>query len=208
MSFDRKVYFIQYLPAVLVAVFSVGLLYILWDAVVTRKGHWRFNDELVGSFRLLHLPAGEWFFFLLIPYCCIFLFEVVATYWGIGRVQADLAWLQYLLGGICVVLALLWRRQGYTCLAMSSVALFFLSSALLTPGIIFAPGYLLSFILIFLLFLLVDGLYTSLPTIFYNEAEISGHRLGTIPVEDFFYNLSYIGLVLTVYLLMKRVMGL
>ena len=208
MSFDRKVYFIQYLPATLVAIAIIGLSYILWDIIVTRKGHWRFNTEFVGTFRLLHLPIGEWLFFLLIPYACLFLFEVVAAYWGTGTAHPELTWLQYVLGCVFIVFAVIWRKQGYTCLAMTSVAVFFLSSGVLTPGAMFASGYLLSFLFIFLAFLLINGLYTSLPTIFYNRNEIFGLRLGSIPLEDFFYNLSYIGLVLTVYLAMKDVLKL
>ena len=100
MSFDRRVYFIQYLPAVLIAILSVGLLYIVWDVVVIRRGHWRFNDEFVGRGRLFHLPAGEWLFFLLIPYSCLFIFEVVAAYFGEGTARPDLAWLQYALSGV------------------------------------------------------------------------------------------------------------
>ncbi|MGI9256005.1 MAG: lycopene cyclase domain-containing protein [Salinispira sp.] len=207
MSFDRRVYFIQYIPAILVAVFSVGALYIFWDVIVTRRGHWSFNDEFVGSFRVLHLPVGEWLFFLLIPYCCLFLFEVVAVYWGIGTMLPQLSWLQYALGGLCAILAVRRRRQGYTFMALLSVGLFFTAGALLTPGSIFAPGYMFTFFLIFLVFLLIDGIYTRLPTIHYNENEIWGIRLGTIPLEDFLYNLSYIGLVLTVYLFAKQRMN-
>ncbi|HTH12901.1 MAG TPA: lycopene cyclase domain-containing protein, partial [Spirochaetia bacterium] len=52
----------------------------------------------------------------------------------------------------------------------------------------------------FVAFVVVNGLYTALPTIFYNPRALWGIRIGTIPLEDFFYNLGYLGLTLCFYL--------
>jgi lycopene cyclase domain-containing protein len=208
MSFDEKVYFIQYLPAILVAIGIVGALYIIWDVIVTNQGHWSFNDEFVGKTRIAHLPLGEWLFFLLIPYAVIFIYEVVAAYFGIGEFSASSNWIQYLLAGLFVIPAIIWRKKGYTFLAMASSSIFFLVSAIITPGIITAPGYLLFLLFSFIVFVIVNGIYTSLPTIVYSEKAVLGPRVGSIPIEDFFYNLSYLGLTITVYILFKGVFGL
>ncbi len=208
MSFDRRVYFIQYLVPILIATLSIGALYIIWDVMVTKKGHWRFNDETVGPKRIAHLPPGEWLFFLLIPYACIFIYEVIAAYFGEGSAQPSLVWLQYALAGVFAVLIFLVRGKGYSMLAMTSAVIYFLASAIFTPGIFGASGFLISMLFIFVAFGLINGLYTSIPTIFYNENAILGVRVGTIPLEDFIYNLSYIGLTLTVYLEAKSLLGL
>jgi lycopene cyclase domain-containing protein len=50
-------------------------------------------------------------------------------------------------------------------------------------------------------FAIVDGVFTALPTIWYNPKAITGLRIGPIPLEDFFYNLSFLGLTLCFYLL-------
>jgi lycopene cyclase domain-containing protein len=60
----------------------------------------------------------------------------------------------------------------------------------------------------FVLFVVVDGLYTALPTIFYNPKSMWGLRVFTIPLEDFFYNLSYLGLSLAFYLFFEKWLGL
>jgi lycopene cyclase domain-containing protein len=210
MSFDRKVYFIQYLPAIAIATLSIGALYIIWDVFVTRAGHWRFNDETVGSFRIAHLPVGEWLFFLLIPYPSIFIYEVVAAYFPATQTAPDtgLAWLHFVLAGLFTLLAIPARKRGYTMLAMVSAAIYFAASGIFTPGVIAVPGYLLSMGLIFIAFIVINGLYTSIPTIFYSDTAILGIRAGSIPLEDFVYNLSYIGLSLTVYLEAKLLLGL
>lgn len=203
LSFDSRVHFIQYIPAVALATLSIGSLFIIWDILVTRAGHWQFNDKTVGSFRFCHLPLGEWLFFLLIPYASLFIYEVIAAYFGLGRAQPSMTWLQYLLFAGFALTAYIMRKKAYTALALLSSGLYCLISALLTPGIIAAPGYLLSIGLIFTAFVVVNGLYTSIPTIFYNQQAVTGIRIGSIPIEDFFYNLGYIGLTLTVYIRFK-----
>ncbi len=208
LSFDRRVYFIQYLLPTLIATVGVGTVYIVWDVLVTRAGHWRFNDATVGTIRILDLPPGEWLFFLLIPYACLFTYEVVIEYFGAGTPAPSLNWFQFVLAAACVVLAVAWRKRGYTSLAMISATIYFVASGILTPGIVAASGYLLSMLLSFVAFTIVNGLYTSIPTIFYNDDAILGVKAGTIPLEDFVYNLSYIGLIYTVYLVVKLRLGI
>ncbi|AHC13825.1 lycopene cyclase domain-containing protein [Salinispira pacifica] len=208
MSFDRKVHYISYLPPLLIATLAVGALYIAWDVMVTSRGHWQFNDEFVGSTRLFHLPVGEWLFFLLIPYPSVFIYEVILAYFGTSPARPELAWIQFVLAAGFIIPAYIWRKQGYTLLAMLSASLYFLVSGFLTPGVIAASGYLWSMLLIFLAFVVVNGIYTALPTIRYNPKAIFGVKFIQIPVEDFFYNLSYIGLILTLYIPLKEVMGL
>lgn len=208
MSFDSKVHYISYLVPLLIATLIVGSVYIIWDIMVTSKGHWEFNDEYVGSMRVFHLPVGEWLFFLLIPYPSVFIYEVVLAYFGSTPAQPDMAWLQFLLAAVFIIPALIWRKQGYTLLAMLSTSLYFLASGIFTPGVIAASGYLWSMLLIFLAFIVVNGIYTALPTIRYNPKAIFGIKFIHIPLEDFFYNLSYIGLILTIYIPLKEVMGL
>lgn len=208
MSFDSKVYFIQYLPAILVATLTVGALYILWDTIVTRQGHWWFNDEFVGSVRILHLPVGEWLFFLVVPYATIFIFEVVEAYFGHGVPQPELWWVQALLALPFFGLIFPFRQRGYTRLSAGSAGVFLVVSAFLAPGILWSVSFWQAIGLSFVAFGLVNGIYTALPTIFYSPQATTGVRVGPIPAEDFLYNLSYIGLTFTVYLFTKGLLGL
>lgn len=45
-------------------------------------------------------------------------------------------------------------------------------------------------------FMVVNGTYTALPTIRYSARATVGIRVRTIPLEDFLYNFSYLGLPL------------
>ncbi|URA10872.1 lycopene cyclase domain-containing protein [Thermospira aquatica] len=208
LSFDEKVHFARYWIPYVVSALSVGVVYLVWDVLAVWKGHWRFNDEYVGKWRLFHLPLGEYLFFVCIPYACLFLYEVGVAYFGNDQLLPWEGWWSWLLGGVSIVFAWFMRRRGYTVFALFSAAVFFVLQGMLFPGLLGHTGFLFFLALSTVGFLVVDGLYTSLPTIFYNTTANTNVRLFTIPVEDFVYNISHLGLVLLVYLQVKSWIGL
>ncbi|MCX7881876.1 MAG: lycopene cyclase domain-containing protein [Brevinematales bacterium] len=200
LSFHPLVFFIQYLPAVVISVLVVGGLYIVWDSLAVRWGHWRFNPTYVGEVRWLGLPPGEWLFFLVVPYACLFVYEVSRVLFVVTSVHPSFWWIQGILALGFGVLAWVWRRQGYTSLALGSVGLFWFLSVFLAPGIVSSSTFWFFIGFSMFAFVIVDGLYVNLPTIFYNEKAIWGIKIFNIPLEDFLYNFSLLGLVLLVYL--------
>lgn len=201
LSFDDKVHFWTHWPAAGLALGLTGLLYLFWDSLVVRRGDWSFNPTYAGDFRLFHLPLGEILFFVSVPYACLFLFEVVKAYFApvelFGVNPASLY------AGALVFVAAAWffRHLGYTFLALASVVIFLSTLALSFPNLAGTSTFWIWFGLCFVAFGVVNGLYTALPTISYNPRAIWGIKIGTIPLEDFFYNLSYLGLTLCFYLL-------
>lgn len=80
LSFYPKLHFYQHKKAL---VFSIGLIVLIfggWDIIATHRGHWYFNPEGVGRVWIVNLPLEEWLFFIVIPFCCIFSWEVVNYY--------------------------------------------------------------------------------------------------------------------------------
>lgn len=203
LSFDDKVHFLTHWPAVALASLVTGVLYLFWDSLVVLRGDWSFNPRFTGTFRIFRLPVGEILFFVAVPYACLFLFEVVRAYfpgtelWNVNKSSLFAGALVF------VVAAWIFRKLGYTLLAMASVALFLSTLALTHPTLVGRTEFWIWFGLCFVAFGLVNGLYTALPTIHYNPKAIWGLRVGTIPLEDFFYNLSYLGLTLCFYLVFE-----
>jgi lycopene cyclase domain-containing protein len=107
-----------------------------------------------------------------------------------------------------VLAAWLFRGLGYTFIAMLSVTVFLSTLAIGAPGLVGTSAFWIWTAIAFVLFVIVDGLYTALPTIFYNPKAMWGLRIGSIPLEDFFYNLSYLGLTLAFYLFYEKWLGL
>jgi lycopene cyclase domain-containing protein len=45
----------------------------------------------------------------------------------------------------------------------------------------------------------MNGVLTALPVVIYNNNENLAIRLGSIPIEDFFYHMLYMGAILGLY---------
>ena len=56
------------------------LIFIPWDAYFSFEGIWWFNPKYTSGINLLYLPIEEWAFFIVIPFCCVFLYEVLNHY--------------------------------------------------------------------------------------------------------------------------------
>jgi lycopene cyclase domain-containing protein len=59
---------------------SIALIVIIfgaWDVFATYRGHWYFDEGGVYPFRIINLPIEEVLFFVVIPFCCIFTWEVI-----------------------------------------------------------------------------------------------------------------------------------
>ncbi len=52
-----------------------------------------------------------------------------------------------------------------------------------------SAAFLISYAIILIPFLIVNGFLTAIPVVIYNDAENLGIRLYTIPVEDIFYGM-------------------
>ena len=55
----------------------VLVLFGAWDVWATFRGHWDFDPCAVLPVRIINLPVEEVLFFLVIPFCCIFTWEVM-----------------------------------------------------------------------------------------------------------------------------------
>jgi len=210
LSFDQKVNFIQYLIPVLGAMIIGAFVYILWDVFAVKKKHWRFNDEYVGSLRIAHLPLGEWLFFIGVPYACLFIYEVVLAYFGDSTLEGFEIILPFLTYGLAVFAALngVFQKKGYTSWVSYSVAFVLIMVSVFAPGIWVSTAFWTFMGLSLIAFLIVNGVYVNLPTIYYNGENFSGKRIIGIPIEDFFYNFSYLVLLFFSYLLIKSIPGI
>lgn len=55
----------------------VTLSFGAWDVYATWRGHWSFDPAGVWQARIINLPVEEVLFFIVIPFCCIFTWEVL-----------------------------------------------------------------------------------------------------------------------------------
>lgn len=170
-----------------------ALFYIGWDMWFTYQGVWSFNPSYISGLHLGNLPLEEVLFFFIVPYCCVFIYECIRCYFPqvnnrlmpLGRkVFIILAFSCFVLG----VFAIDKYYTGYTFLLLS----LFMALIYLAPR--FFRGFdmvsfLVSYLVVLIPFLVVNGFLTAIPVVLYEDLENLGIRLYSIPVEDVFYGM-------------------
>ncbi|MCF7916380.1 MAG: lycopene cyclase domain-containing protein [Candidatus Omnitrophica bacterium] len=58
-------------------IFFIFILFGGWDIWATYRGHWYFNSKYIWGPKIFNLPLEEVFFFIVIPFCSIFSWEVI-----------------------------------------------------------------------------------------------------------------------------------
>jgi lycopene cyclase domain-containing protein len=80
-SFWPPLGFYRNIKALLSSIALIVILFCLWDVWAIYRGHWWFEPAGVWNARIINMPVEECLFFVFIPFCCIFTWEVV-TYLG------------------------------------------------------------------------------------------------------------------------------
>ena len=195
LSFDRKVAFWRKWPQVFAAIAAVMAIFIPWDVWKTVRGVWGFNPEFAGRWRFFHLPPGEWLFFVCVPYACLFILECVRAYFR-GRAFAfGRAGVLAIAAGFAAAAWLL-RAKLYTGTVVLSVGLALAALEWIVPVTLRSRHFWTALALTYLPFLIANGALTALPAVWYATARILWIRIGSIPVEDFFYSFSMLALAI------------
>ena len=179
----------------------MSLLFVPWDVWFTSKQVWGFNDKYITGIEIGGLPIEEWMFFLVVPFACAFIYEVLNYFLPISplkRVQDKIT-----AGLILVsfVLSVVFVDRLYTFTTFSLLCLFLMWHLLINRSPYLGQFYL-AFIIIQIPFLLINGaltgLFTQEPIVWYNNAENMSLRVLTIPLDDIGYNMLMLLIVITV----------
>src|SRR5687768_967789 len=201
LSFDKKVHFYTRWKAVFLAMLLPAVVYIIWDSWFTRIGVWEFNENYISGVKAFGLPVEEILFFFVVPYCCTFIYECIKIYFPKLK-NTRLA--DYVLACIAIFLfisGVVNSEKLYTAVTFLSASLFI--SVILVFRKYFrefnSSLFLISYLIILIPFLIVNGFLTSIPVVIYNYAENLGLRIFTIPAEDIFYGMLLVLMNIILY---------
>lgn len=197
-SFEHRIYFFQYWPSILLGAAAASCIFIPWDIWFTAEGVWSFNEAYFLGIRLAHLPIEEWLFFFTVPFACVFIYEVLRYFFPSFAYRSFHKGLMYFYILVFMVLAIGFEDRLYTHVNFTVAALVTGFHLGLMDTKVY-PHFHLTHLVAILPFLIVNGVLTSLPIVSYNDAENLGIRLGTIPIEDIFYNYSLLLITITVH---------
>lgn len=191
LSFDKKVHFYTHWKYLFPATLIVAAGFLVWDEYFTQLKIWGFTPKYLQGIYFGDLPLEECLFFLLVPYACLFIHEVLKAYFPNVKLEKFAHFFAFGFTLLGLILGMMHLDKAYTASAC-------LISALLTIGIYYVykarwyARFVFTFLVAVIPFLIVNGIltgaFTQEPVVWYSEDHIMGPRIYTIPVEDIFYN--------------------
>jgi lycopene cyclase domain-containing protein len=194
-SFEKKMRFIKHWKAVFASLTIVATVFIIWDIIFTANGVWGFNPDYHLNILLFGMPIEEWMFFFCIPYASIFIHYSLAYFKPkllLSVKTTRFITLFFML--ILLPVIVLNSDKSYTFVNYSSLLFVLLMGFFY--GIKYLQRFYISFLIILVPFFIVNGVLTGTgleePVVWYNNTEILGIRLSTIPIEDIGYAFTMI----------------
>lgn len=205
LSFDKRVNFSQHFKNLIFSISFVAILFTLGDMLYTYLGVWGFNSNYHLAYKLVNLPLEEISFFFLVPFACVFIYEVIRAYYPF-KSSFYLNNFILLLSLVMAILAFVFSDKLYTTLSFS------FSAAILIwmkwKNFEFNSNLFVAYLISILPFFLVNGFLTGMfmeeAIVWYNPEEIIGWRLISIPIEDLSYSFNLISLNIIFFETLKR----
>jgi lycopene cyclase domain-containing protein len=200
-SFEDKISYYKKWKALFAGIFVMMAVHIPIDIVFTKNEIWAFNNDYVSGLYLFNLPIEEWLFFIVIPFCCVFIYESINHFYKLKNAGKYNYLITLFVGVVLIVLAFVFYKKTYTSTYFS------LSGIILVLIFLYQPIWWKKFQLMFLVslipFLIVNGFltgsYTEEAVVMYNDNQNFGIRILNIPIEDVFYCFNILVLVVAVY---------
>lgn len=203
-SFNNRWQYGQKIQYILPAILITAVFFILWDINFTGVHIWTFNEKYTLGKTIKGLPIEEGLFFLIIPYSCIFIYEIVKV--KLGEYQYDPIFLSISLV-LIVGLALagyLFRHLIYTFMAFLLPAIYLAYTVFRNKFKHHITHFYFTFFISLIPMLIVYGILAALPIVEYNTEHILNIRLLQIPIENFSYLFLLLLMNITIYEFLKE----
>ncbi len=201
LSFDKKVAFYKNWKYLFPAMLIPALFYIIWDSYFTYTGIWSFNEKYNTGLYIYNLPVEEILFFIVVPYCCMFIYECIRYYFPAvkNKVAADV--FLKCLGAVLLITGGIFYQKQYSSwtFIFNGLFIFTVYACRKYFNMFDAASFLMAYAVCLIPFLIVNGFLTALPVINYNHSQNFNTRIYTIPFEDAFYGMLLILMNVVIY---------
>jgi lycopene cyclase domain-containing protein len=180
----------------------MSVFFLTWDIFFTRMGIWGFNDRYITGLKFSGLPIEEYLFFLLIGFCCLFVYESMNHLIKISWKESISKNIFIGIAFINILIAVFNYSKWYTVSALGLNGVFIVLIISFAPWFSwnkFLLGYLISFVPFTLVNGILTGGFTPEPVVWYNDEENLKIRLGTIPIEDSQYMMLMMSMSIAIY---------
>ena len=200
-SFERRLRYYRNWKYLFPGIAIMMALFIPWDIAFTEAGVWWFNDSYYTGSTLFHLPLEEWLFFIVVPFACVFIYEVLNYFVRKDFLKPVASYFFGVIAAVLLVTGLFHLDKWYTSTSFLLTAVGLILVVVLNPGWKgrFLAMYLVSWIPFLLMNGALTGNFTREAVVNYNPDEFLGIRITTIPLEDSVYSLLMLLIVVSVY---------
>lgn len=204
LSFDKKVQYYKNLKYIFPAILITAVIFIAWDINFAQANIWSFNSEYTLGKDIKGLPIEEWLFFIVVPYACVFIYEVLKYYLKDYQfANPFLAFSLFLIVAFGLT-SFFFKHQAYTFLTFLFSAVYLAYTVFRNKFKQHITRFYFSYAVSLLPFIIVNGILTGIPVVEYNSAHILNIRFMNIPIEDFSYLFLMLLMVLTIYETLKE----
>jgi lycopene cyclase domain-containing protein len=189
-SFERRIHYAGKWKFLLPAILITAAVFLIWDAIFTARGIWGFSHDYTVGLYILKMPIEEWLFFIIIPFATVFVFEVLDYFIKNFNFPVLSLVITIVFTISFSVLFILYFDRTYTMVVTGFTVIVLLMQFVVKSYSTYLSMFYLSFIVCLIPFLLVNGILTKLPVVFYDDTENLAFRVFTIPIEDFIYFLA------------------
>jgi len=203
-SFEKRVAFYKSWKELFISMIITATFFITWDIWFTSEGVWKFNPQYISGIHIANLPVEEWMFFFFIPYACMFIHESLKYYIPNPPLVKTGNKIALVLAIVLFIVSGLNYDKLYTSITFLLLGVFLIAGILISPK--HFPGrFFFTYLVTLVPFAIVNGILTSMPVLIYSDSENLSFRIGTIPVEDFFYSMLLLLMNITIYEYLKRI---
>jgi lycopene cyclase domain-containing protein len=203
LSFDKRVHYYKEWQYLWKGILIVGIAFIIWDMMKTYLGVWGFNPNYISGIFIANLPIEECFFFLTVPFACIFIYECLNYYFPKDIFLAIEKPLTYALSFIFLLIGVWSWNITYSCTTYLVAGFYLLWHILYVEDAKIRSRFYLAYLVTWLPFILVDGVltggYQKEPIILYNPEEFLGFRVTSLPFEDSIYLIPLFLGIITIF---------
>lgn len=196
-SFEKRIAYYKTWKHLFPAIAITATFFIIWDHYFTINGIWSFSEKYTTGFKIFNLPIEEIMFFIIIPYCCVFIYESLNYYFKKPLITKAVSAINIVLLLLFMIIALTHIEKAYTFYTSFFASIYL--AILLLLRVDFMGKFYQAYVVSKIPFLIVNGILTSLPVVIYNDQENLGIRIFTIPLDDTIY--SFLLILMTISLM-------
>lgn len=196
LSFDKKVSYYKKFRFLFPSIVVSGSVFIIWDIIFTHFKIWGFNKLYLSGLFFFNLPIEEVLFFIVVPFACIFIYECCVAYKLSFFKESSIDRYFYLLSAILFIVGIISYNRVYTSVTFIGFSILI---AVTVKTLKNKNEFLTSYIISLIPFLVMNGVLTYLPIVWYNHQENLNVRVVSIPLEDTMYGFFLIYLTKLIY---------